>query len=86
MSARTITRADLRTFRGKFMTVTEGMSGYFAVMFWFNPSMGGFWEPFDTGFGRYRTEDEARVEAIRWADEEGVPYLLPDAQPVGAAS
>ena len=41
--------------------------------------MGGFWEPWDTGIGRYRMEDEARVEAIQWAGDEGVPYLLPNA-------
>lgn len=84
MSGQTITRDALRTFHGKYMTVTSGMSGHFAVMVWLNPDMGGFWEPWDTGIGRYRTEDEARVEAIQWADAEGIPYLLPSPQPAGA--
>lgn len=82
--SRTITRAGLATYREKFVTVDEGMSGHFAVIYWFNPDMGGFWEPWDTGIGRYATEDEARIEAIGLADAEGLPYLMPDAQPAGA--
>lgn len=76
----TVTSADLRTYRGKFVTVTKGMAGHFAVMFWWNKDMGGFWEPWDTGIGRYRTEDEARVEAIQWAGDEGIPYLMPNVE------
>lgn len=75
----TITQADLATYRGKFISVTSGMSGHFAVMYWWNKDLGGFWEPWDTGIGRYETEDEARVEAITWADADGVPYLIPSA-------
>jgi len=73
----TITQAQLRTYRDKFVSVTEGMSGHFAVIFWWNPELGGFWEPWDTGIGRYPNEDEARVEAIALADAEGIPYLMP---------
>jgi len=76
----TVTSDDLRTYRGKFVSVTEGMSGHFAVTYWWNKEMGGFWEPWDTGIGRYRTEDEARVEAIAIADMEGIPYLIPKAE------
>lgn len=78
----TITSDALRTYRGKFVGVTKGMSGYFAVIYWWNQDMGGFWEPWDTGFGRHPTEDDARGEAIAIADMEGIPYLLPGA-PVG---
>lgn len=77
---KTINQADLATYRGKFVTVTSGMSGHFAVIMWWNDKdfkPDGFWEPWDTGFGRYATEDEARVEAIALADMEGIPYLLP---------
>lgn len=80
MSGRTITSAQVKALppRSKFVTVSEGMSGHFAVIYWLNPDMGGFWEPYDTGIGRYPTEDEARVEAIVLSESEGVPYLMPD--------
>lgn len=81
----TITQAQLRTYRGKFVTVSEGGAGHFAVIFWWNPDMDGFWEPWDTGIGRYGLEDDARVEAIALADDEGIPYLMPGVA-VGSAS
>lgn len=60
----------------EFITVTEGMSGFFAVHMWFNTEDldFGFWEPYDTGMGRYATRDEAQVEAMAWADETGIEY------------
>ena len=54
------------------ITTTHGMSGYFAVMYWWNPE--GFPEPWDTGIGRYATVEEARVEAQQWAEAEGIRY------------
>lgn len=77
-ASRTIRTADLATYRGKFVSITEGGSGFFAVTYWWNPDMGGFWEPWDTGIGRYGHEDSARVEAIAIADAEHLPYLLPE--------
>lgn len=79
--AATITVDMLATYRGKFVSVTEGMSGHFAVIYWWNKVDGGFWEPWNTGFGRYATEDEARVEAIALSESEGVPYLMPTPVP-----
>lgn len=79
MTGPTLTRIGLASYRGKFVTVTQGMSGWFAVIYWWNPAMGGFWEPWDKGIGRHELEDDARVEAIGLAAAEGVPYLLPDA-------
>lgn len=58
----------------KFITTTHGMSGYFAVMMWLNPEMGGLLEPYETGIGRYATEDEARAEARDWAEAEGLEF------------
>ena len=49
--------------RCPYITVTQGMSGYFAVMVWWNPE--GFEEPYQTGVGRYKTEKEAKIEAKR---------------------
>ena len=57
-----------------FITTTQGMSGWFAAMYWWNPEMGGFWEPWDTGFGRYSTEERAIEEAQSWAAAEQLEY------------
>lgn len=57
-----------------YITVTSGLSGYFAVMLAWNPDLGGFYEPWETGVGRYRTAGEAEKEARAWADDEGVEY------------
>ena len=60
----------------EFITVTEGISGFFAVHMWLNEEedFGPFWEPYDTGMGRYATREEAMVEALAWADETGMEY------------
>jgi hypothetical protein len=57
-----------------YITTTSGMSGFFAVMLWWNPDMGGFYEPWTTGTGRYLTVEEARAEARDWAEAEQVEY------------
>lgn len=57
------------------ITVTSGMSGYFAVKIWWNPQMGGFPEPWSTGAGRYPTEAEAVDEAKTWAASEAIPFI-----------
>jgi len=64
-----------------FITVTKGMSGYFAVQMWWNtqdhPDLGGFWEPWDTGMGRYPSQQEAIQEAKEWADAECIRFVAP---------
>jgi hypothetical protein len=55
-------------------TVTEGMSGWFAVKIWWNPEMGGFPEPWISGNGRYQLESEAIAEGRDWAREEELPF------------
>ena len=45
-----------------FITVTQGMSGYFAVMVgwsWEEVEEEGFYEPVTTGFGRYKEKEDA---------------------------
>jgi len=59
-----------------YVTVTEGGAGFFATLVWWNPDMGGFYEPYETGVGRYRSEREAIPEALEWADAEGVEFQL----------
>ena len=55
-----------------YITVTHGMSGYFAVHVWWNPE--GFWEPWSTGFGRYSDKAQAIAEARQWAEAEEMEY------------
>lgn len=58
-----------------FVTVMEGMSGHFAVHMWLNEEEDfPFWEPYDTGLGRYATREEAVMEAQSWAEHEGIEY------------
>lgn len=59
-----------------FITVTEGMNGFFAVHMWLNEEedFGPFWEPYNTGIGRYATRLEAEREAKQWAKETGMEY------------
>ena len=59
-----------------FITTTQGMSGFFAVHMWYNeedPEF-KFWEPYDTGMGRYSTREEAVAEAQDWAEMSGMEY------------
>lgn len=60
----------------EFITVAEGMSGFFAVHMWLNEEedFGPFWEPYDTGFGRYDTREEAIADAKEWAEATGMEY------------
>lgn len=58
--------------KNPFITTTQGISGHFAVMFWWNPE--GFWEPYQTGFGRYETQEQAANEAKNWAEAEELEY------------
>ena len=57
-----------------FITVTHGMSGYFAVWMTWTDEFGGFWEPYTTGIGRYPTAQEAHAEARDWAADEELEY------------
>lgn len=60
-----------------YITITHGMSGYFAVKVWWNPDHGGFYEPWDTGDGRYANAADAEPEAMEWAHTEGLEYRKP---------
>lgn len=64
------------------LTVRLLGSGWAAVMMWFNMEEDfldegdGFWEPLDTGIGRYATREEAVAEATRWAEDEELEVRL----------
>lgn len=55
-----------------FITVTSGMSGFFAVQMWWNPE--GFWEPWQSGIGRYASSEDAAKEGKYWAEAEGLEF------------
>jgi len=55
-----------------FVTTTQGMSCWFAVHVWWNPE--GFWEPYESGLGRYSDEARAITEAQDWAAQMGIDY------------
>lgn len=57
-----------------YITISQGMAGWFAVMLAWNPDMGGFYEPWETGVGRYDTPESAAHEGVEWAEAEGVEY------------
>lgn len=52
--------------------IGTAISGYFAVMYWWNPE--GFWEPVCSGIGRYATKEEAIAEGKQWAKAEEVEF------------
>ena len=58
------------------IAVTSGMSGFFAVLYWWNPEDGGFPEPYSTGFGRYPMTTKGALDAIdeakHWAEAEEI--------------
>ena len=57
--------------------VSKGMAGWFAVMIWWNPTLGGFAEPYTIGDGRYAMQTDAIAEAERWSEETGLPFYPP---------
>jgi len=58
-----------------YITVTEGLSGWFAVHVWWNPDI-KCWEPYDTGVGRYPELGPAVKEAREWAEAEGMRLAI----------
>lgn len=76
-----------------FITTQKLGSGWAAVHFWWNTEdypetwkaegLGdmGFWEPMQSGIGRYATEQEAELEARHWAEDEGIRFLARGEQP-----
>ena len=65
------TKAEAPKEKPCYVTTTKG-SAWFAVMVWWNPE--GFWEPLETGLGRYATQEEAAVEGEEWAEDEWLEF------------
>jgi hypothetical protein len=57
-----------------FITTYESMGGWKAVQMWWNPEMGGFWEPWQTGNCAYSTQEQAQEDAKGWAEAEELEY------------
>lgn len=58
------------------VNIESAMSGYFATLYrWTEDPTGGFYEPYDTGMGRYETWDGANAEGERWAKEIGCKFI-----------
>lgn len=57
-----------------YITVTQGLSGFFAVQMTWNPEYGGFYEPWTTGAGRYEKIEDAEREAKSWAESDEMEY------------
>jgi len=56
-----------------FITVTSGISGWFAVQMTWNSEF-EIWEPWTTGFGRYPVRHLAIEEARNWAEAEELEF------------
>jgi hypothetical protein len=60
-----------------FITVMEGMNGFFGVHVWLNEEeedIGPFWEPYERSFRTHPTREEAEVEAQQWAEDMEMEY------------
>lgn len=56
-----------------YITVTESAFGTcFAVMMWWNPDLGGFFEPYDSAAARHDNRQAAEADAWQWALESGL--------------
>lgn len=52
------------------------MSGYFAIHLADYEDMGWYPDVVATGLGRYKTKEEAIVEAREWAEADGLPLEI----------
>ena len=57
-----------------FVTVSQGMRGWFAVIMWWNPDLGGFWEPWQTADQSSPFKDIAIRDAKNWAATEQLAF------------
>jgi hypothetical protein len=57
------------------ITVTQGLSGWFAVMV---VKIDGFPEPYCSGMGRYVLQAKAIEEGQQWAKAEELQFVMPE--------
>lgn len=78
MTFQIITSSEIHQHKSTgFITVYKPIAGWKAVQYWWNPEMGGFWEPWQTGAFAWNTKEEAELDAKLWAEAEDVPYIPP---------
>ena len=58
-----------------FITTYRPISGWKAIMYWWNDSDNGFWEPWETSPYAFNTQEEANEYAKWWADIEDMLYV-----------
>lgn len=58
-----------------FVTVSQGMRGWFAVIMWRNPELDGFWEPWQTSPQSFPFKDLAIRDARNWAEAEQLAFF-----------
>lgn len=61
-----------------YVTITEGMRGFFCVHLTWNSDYGGFYEPVNRGFENGTTSSDRHVvnEGKSWARDLGVEFRL----------
>lgn len=62
----------------RFITTEKLGSGWAAMEYWVNteePELGPFWEPYDSGTGRYQSRGPAEFEAKQMAVDKNLPYV-----------
>lgn len=57
-----------------YITTHQSIAGWNAMHVWWNPDLGGFWEPCDVRRVQSADEGPAIVAALQWAAETGLPY------------
>lgn len=75
---------EVKEDHDSYITVTYGMSGYFAVLIGWTketPECDGYWEPYETAIGRWATLAEAEEEGKLWAKAEEIEYKSPTRNP-----
>lgn len=57
-----------------YITIARAGSGWDAIMFWWNPENGGYWQPWTTSTGRWVSAEAAAHAARNWAQVEAMPF------------
>ncbi len=57
-----------------YISVYNPIAGWKAIMYWWNPELGGYWEPYQTGMFAHKTRASAVIDAKLWAAAEELEY------------
>jgi len=76
MTLQIITAIPKYPEHSSFITVYKPIAGWKAVQYWWNPDMGGFWEPWQTAGYAFNTKENAIEDALAWAEAEDIPFYL----------